>query len=93
VNLNYTLEGDITRDQVEMNMLLGIEQTTIAQSGITYLNNVNTAFKAAIDADNKNSKYTFKNNEIGLNELVFSFDGYVQLVNDDIILDLKYAAS
>ena len=93
VNLNYTLEGDITRDQVEMNMLLGIEQTTIAQSGITYLNNVNTAFKAAIDADNKNSKYTFKNNEIGLNELVFSFDGYVQLVNEDIILDLKYAAS
>lgn len=93
VNLNYTLEGDITRDQVEMNMLLGIEETTIAQSGITYLNKVNTLFKAAIDADNKNSKYTFKNNEIRLNELVCSFDGFVQMVNDDIKLDLKYAAS
>lgn len=93
VNLNYTLEGDITNDQVEMNMLLGIEQTTIAQSGITYLNKVYTSFKATIDADNKNSKYTFKDNEIGLNELLFSFNGYVELVNDDIKLDLKYAAS
>ncbi len=92
-NLNYTLNGDFSQDQVELVMDLGIDETSVAQAGVKYLNKVKTTFKAGIDADNKNAKYTFRENEISLNELTFKFDGFVQMIKDDINLDLKYAAT
>ncbi len=92
-HLNYTLQGDLTKDLAQLSMLLNIDETTISQSGVRYLNQVKTTLKAAIEADNKNAKYTFKENEIGLNELLFSFDGFLQMVNNDIVIDLKYAAA
>lgn len=91
--LDYTLEGDFSQDIMELKMLLGIDETSVAQGGVNFLNKVNTTFKATIDADNKNMKYSFKENEIALNELSFQFDGWVQMVNDDINMDLKYGAT
>lgn len=92
-NLNYSLEGDFSQDLVTLNMLLSIDETSVAQSGIKYLNKVKTNFKAGIEADNKNQKYSFKENELSLNELALSVDGYIQMDKEDILLDLKYAAS
>jgi hypothetical protein len=92
VGMNYTLNGDFNQDIFSMNHNLDIAQLTYAMANISYLSKVHTTFKAEIEANQKESKYTFKDNEFGLNELVFKMDGFVQMAGNDINMDLKYAA-
>jgi hypothetical protein len=47
---------------------------------------------ADIDADLANSKYTFKENEFKINELILGLDGFVAMPTDDIDMDLKFSA-
>jgi hypothetical protein len=61
-------------------------------ANIAYLSKVHTTVKAEVEANQKESKYTFKNNEFGLNDLLFKMDGFVAMKEDDINIDLKYAA-
>lgn len=90
--MNYTLNGDFNQDIFSMKHDLDIAKLTYAMANINYLSNVHTTFKAEIEANQKESKYTFKDNEFGLNELIFKMDGFVQMAGNDINMDLKYAA-
>ncbi|MFY7734641.1 MAG: AsmA family protein, partial [Bacteroidia bacterium] len=90
--MNYILNGDFNQDIFSMNHDLDIAKLTYAMANINYLSKVHTTFKAEIEANQKESKYTFKDNEFGLNELIFKMDGFVQMAGNDINMDLKYAA-
>ena len=37
-----------------------------------------------------NEKYTFKENSIGINDLILGIDGWVDLQGDDVDMDLKF---
>ena len=43
---------------------------------------MNLEIKADIEADLKNSKYTFKDNEFRFNELYLKLDGWLALLKD-----------
>ncbi len=90
--MNYTLNGDFNQDIFSMKHDLDIAKLTYAMANVSYLSKVHTTFKAEIEANQKESKYTFKDNEFGLNELIFKMDGFVQMAGNDINMDLKYAA-
>lgn len=90
--MNYVLNGDFNQDIFSMKHDLDIAKLTYAMANINYLSKVHTTFKAEIEANQKESKYTFKDNEFGLNDLIFKMDGFVQMAGDDINMDLKYAA-
>lgn len=90
--MNYTLKGDFNQDMFSMNHDLDIAKLTYAMANINYLSKVHTTFKAEIEANQKENKYTFKDNEFGLNYLIFKMDGFVQMAGNDINMDLKYAA-
>ena len=91
-DLNYTLSGDFTQDNFVLSNLLDIAETTVNSGGVGYLTKVKTHFKADLDMDMPNMKFTFKENELGLNDLGFAFDGYLSMPNDDKTMDLKFAA-
>jgi uncharacterized protein involved in outer membrane biogenesis len=91
-DLNYTLSGDFTQDNFLLSMLLEIAETTYKMDGVNYLTKAKTRFKADLDMDMPNMKFTFKENEFDLNELGFSFDGFVAMPKEDISMDLKFAA-
>jgi len=91
-DLNYKLSGDFTQDIFTLTNLLEIAETSASYGGVNYLNKVKVRFKADLNVDMPNSKYTFKENEFNLNELGISFDGFVAMPTDDINLDLKFAA-
>ncbi len=90
--MNYTLNGDFNQDIFSMKHDLDIAKLTYAMANVNYLSKVHTTFKAEIEANQKENKYTFKDNEFGLNELIFKMDGFVQMAGNDINMDLKYAA-
>lgn len=90
--MNYVLNGDFNQDVFSMKHDLDIAKLTYAMANISYLSKVHTTFKAEIEANQKESKYTFKDNEFGLNDLIFKMDGFVQMAGNDINMDLKYAA-
>jgi hypothetical protein len=91
-DLNYTLSGDFTQDNFVLSNLLEIAETTVNSGGVGYLTKAKVGFKADMDMNMPNMKFTFKENELSLNELGFSFDGFVEMPKQDIGMDLKFAA-
>jgi hypothetical protein len=92
VNFNHELTGDFSEDNFLLQIMMDCDQLSFAFGGVKYLNKVNTKVKADIDANMKDMKFTFKENEISLNELAFGFDGFVAMPGENIDMDLKYAA-
>lgn len=87
---NYDLSGDFTQDNFVLSNLLDIAKTTFKMGGVAYMNEVHTRFKADLDADMPNMKFTFKENELGLNDLGLGFDGFVALPDTNVDMDIKF---
>ncbi|MBI4930410.1 MAG: AsmA family protein [Bacteroidetes bacterium] len=99
-NFNYTMSGDFTQDNFTMENNMSIDQLTVKYGGIAYMNKVKTVVKADIDADMPNFKFTFKENEISLNELSLGIDGSFAMppaatgqTGDDMNMDMKFKAN
>lgn len=92
--LNLDLSGDFEADRTNFETELTMTNTKLATGGVSYLNGVELALNAAIDADLANSSYALKDNEFRINGLHLSWNGNVSMPNDeDIILDLTYGAA
>ena len=91
-DMNYTMSGDFTQDIFTLSNLLEIAETSFNTGGVDYLTKAKTRFKADLNMDMPNKKYTFKENEFDLNDLGLTFDGFVAMPTDDINMDLKFAA-
>lgn len=91
-NLNHTLSGDFTQDNFALNINTAIDAVTVGYGGVTYLNRVKTVVNAEMDADMPNFKFTFKQSELGLNELSFGVEGYFAMPQTDMDMDLKFNA-
>ncbi|HNW70893.1 MAG TPA: AsmA-like C-terminal region-containing protein [Bacteroidales bacterium] len=90
INLNHTLKGNLTADFTSISTKTSIDTISVSSGGITYLKKASLELKADIDADLKNSKYTFKDNEFRLNNLFLAFDGWVAMPKEDIDMDIKF---
>lgn len=92
-NFNYVMSGDFTQDNFEMTNDISIDALTVKYGGIAYLNKVKTVVKAAIDADMPNFKFTFKENEIALNEISLGINGTFAMPGDDMDMDMQFKAN
>lgn len=90
--MDYHMTGDFTQDIFELSILSSVKQFDLSYGGITYLSKVKSGIKVKLDMNMPEMKYTFKENSISLNELVFNFEGFIQMLNDDILMDIKYDA-
>jgi cell division septum initiation protein DivIVA len=91
-NLNHTLSGDFSADKTFMRIHNSIAGLTFVQNGISYIDKANIVFDATIDADLKNEIYTFKKNELKINELKLEFDGSVAMAGGDPNIILTFNA-
>ena len=91
-DLNYLLRGDMTLDNVDLKMELGIAQVDFWMDGIRYLKQAQVGFVSEIAADLKNMGFTFKDNQFNLNEIVLKFAGSVKMPTDDIDVDVTFAS-
>ncbi|MCG3166786.1 MAG: hypothetical protein POELPBGB_02568 [Bacteroidia bacterium] len=91
-NLDLTLKGDMTQDNTSLDTEAEIAAMDVVMDGVKYLSKTNVELKAGIDADMKNSRYTFRENELRLNNLFLGFDGWLAMPAEDIDMDIKFNA-
>ena len=90
-NLNHTLSGDLSADLTTLKTQTDIDTLNFSYSGIKYFHKVNLSIKANLEADLKNSKYTFKDNEFRINALYLKLDGWLAMLKDGYDMDIKFA--
>ena len=91
--LQHEGSGDFTSDLFTLATKTRADAVNFTMGAIPYLVNTRTSIDADIQVDNKNSKYSFKTDEIALNELKIATDGFFQLVNDSTYnMDIRFNA-
>ncbi len=92
VGLNHTTSGDFTQDIFVMKNSTTIDTADFSFEGVKYMHKGYVDLKADLDMDMPNMKFTFKENEVKVNELVLGFDGFVAMPADDIDMDITFQA-
>ena len=91
-DINLDLNGKMVGDITNINLLLKIAGIDIELDGIKILNGSTVDFNAGIEADLANNKYTFQENLLNFSGIPLAFDGYAQLKDTTILIDMKLAA-
>lgn len=90
-NFDHEGSGDFTADVFTLRTKTKADNAGFIYTSIPYLNNAKAEIDADIQIDNANSKYTFKTEEIKLNDLNLNAEGFFQLVNDSTYkMDIKF---
>ena len=89
-NFNHEGTGDFTQDLFILKTTTKIESTNFLYDGVQYLNQVKTNLNADLEMDLPKMKFTFKENELQLNDLFLGFDGFIAMPTEDIEFDIKY---
>ena len=89
-NLNHT--GNVKIDNEIYNVITKttIDEFSANSEGVDYMKKVNTDIDFVVDMDLEKGLYTFKENNINLNELGFHFDGWVEMVEENMDMDITY---
>src|ERR1700749_4515670 len=91
-DFDFKLSGDFTQDNFVMSIFSEIQKMTFSMGGISYAKNMHIKLKTDLDADMPNMKFTFKENEININELGLGVEGFVAMPDTNIDMDLKFFA-
>lgn len=92
-HLDHSGSGDFTADLFTLKTSTSAESVSFTYTKIPYLVNAKAALDADIQVDNRNDKYTFKTDDIALNDLKLSAEGYFQFVNDTTYgMDIAFKA-
>ncbi len=89
-HLDHIGSGDFTQDHFQLFTFTKINELSVGFAGINYLNKIETQLKADIDVNVKDKKLTLKENELQLNQLILSFDGFVTMPGKEMVTDLKF---
>lgn len=93
VNFTHEGSGDFTSDLFTLKTNTKADAITFTYGGIPYLNKTKTGIDLDVEVDTKNSKYTWKTDEIALNDLKLATTGFFQLVNDSTYnMDIAFNA-
>jgi hypothetical protein len=91
-SFNHTGKGDFTLDVFLLETKSTIEQFTMKYENLAYLKNTKVDLDMNLEMDLTNFKFTFKENELMLNQLALNFDGWLAMPADDIDMDLTFGA-
>jgi len=92
-NLNHEGSGDFTADLFTLKTDTKADAVTFVYGGIPYLMGTKTSIDADIAVDNQTNKYSFKTEEIAVNDLKIATEGFFQLVNDSTYnMDISFKA-
>ncbi len=92
-NVNFTLKGDMTMSQTDMQMAINIGDMTFIMDGVKYLNKSIVDSKIDMLADLDKMKFTFRENYFTVNDLKLNFTGTVAMPGDNIETDIKFGTA
>jgi len=91
-NIQHKGKGDFSTDIFDYISTTEIEKLSVQQGLIKYLSNALLKFDSKININQKENKYTFKDNKLELNDLGLLFSGFVQAQEDKTNLDVNFKA-
>jgi hypothetical protein len=89
-NFNHNLSGDFTQDNFDLLTHTDAEALTMSYAGMPILYKIKTSIDANLGMDMKAFKFSFKDNTILLNDLQIGSEGFVDLNDNDIDMDLVF---
>ncbi len=90
--LDHTGSGDLTQDLFTLRTITHADTANVVFDGIRYLKNVKADITADLDMDMPNMRFTFRDNEATINQLVVGLDGWLAMPGDDMDMDLTWSA-
>ncbi|MCB0635905.1 MAG: AsmA family protein, partial [Lewinella sp.] len=90
-NFNHSGVGNFTLDIYDLDTETSIDALTVRYDGITYLDAAQLALDAIFNINMPESKYTLRDNALTVNALHLAADGFVQLLEEDINMDLTFS--
>jgi hypothetical protein len=78
-DLDFEGKGDVTQDLYDFVTSTQMAELTVKSGGVPYMSRTKVDAKIDLSIDNKAHKYTFKDNEIKLNDLQLLFTGYAAM--------------
>jgi hypothetical protein len=89
--LQHKGSGDLTADIFTLSTSTQAASAYFVQDDIPYLLNTKTDIATDIKIDNKTNTYTFKTDDIVLNNFILSADGFIQMVNSNTFnMDFRF---
>ena len=89
-HFNHSLKGDFTSDRFLLETSTNAEEFTLGYGGMNYIYKVAADLKVNLDMDMKAMKFTFKDNDVLLNQLQLGGEGYVDMNENDMDFDLVF---
>ncbi len=84
------LRGDLSAEKTNLDLTLKTRGVRIVSAGIPVLSGADARLDAEIEADLKHNRYTLLENKLRLNSINLTFDGWVELCDDESLgVDLK----
>jgi len=89
-HFDHELKGDFTLDNFLLETKTTAKAFTLAYGGMDYIHQVAADIKANMEMDMKNMKFTFKDNDILLNQLNIGGEGFVDMNENDMDFDVAF---
>lgn len=89
-HFNHVLKGDFTLDNFMLETSTQAEEFTLGYGGMNYIYKVAADLKVNLDMDMKAMKFTFKDNDVLLNQLQLGGEGYVDMNDNDMDFDIVF---
>ena len=86
--LSLRLKGDLSAEHTNLDLQLTAHSLNFVSGGIPMLSGAEAEFDAVIDADLANGRYTLSNNTLRLNAIKVGLDGWVEMCDNGLALDL-----
>jgi len=91
-NVQHSGSGDFTQDVFDLNTQTTADSVSVIFDGTEYVTDKHLEANATIAISDEYSRYTFKENQLKVNDFAMGFDGFLAL-NDDgsMDMDITYA--
>lgn len=91
-DFNHSGSGDFTQDIFDMETNTMAENVTVKFDGVEYVTNKTLNGDVTMQMNLPESKYTFKENNVKINDFNIGFDGFLVMSSDDISMDVTFGA-
>lgn len=92
-NLSHSGNGDFNQDQFDITTNTSIDAVSVIYDGVEYLSNKSISADVVMTISDNNSRYTFKENKVAINDFGLGVDGFLTLNKDGgMDMDLSYEA-
>jgi AsmA-like C-terminal region len=91
--LNHSGSGNFSLSVFNLKISTEVLLKQVSYDHQNYLSNRHLQMDMILNMDLDNMKFTFKENKVTLNDFSFGFDGWLAMPQDDIDMDISFAAS